>query len=159
MNAPNKNKIGELNKTHGQSNTLTWNRWRSMKARCTLVNQKSYPRYGGRGIKVCDKWLNSFIDFLNDMGECPGADWTIERIDNNSDYEPNNCKWANRHQQNRNTSRTHLIDYQGKKLCITDWADELKIPRTTITAWLKNGLDMQGIVEKHRSLQMVKSKK
>ncbi len=146
-------KLGDLNRTHGASGTLTWNRWRSMKARCTLPNTKSYPRYGGRGITVCDRWLCSFENFLADMGECPSSNFTLERNDNNGNYEPNNWRWATRKEQNRNSSRTHRIFYHCESHCLSEWAEIFDIPRTTMTAWLKQGLSMQQIIDKHAKLK------
>lgn len=79
--------------------------WAGMKARCCNPKNKSYPDYGSRGIKVCDRWFNSFENFIADMGKRPGVNYTLERKDVNLGYEPNNCIWATRKVQNNNTRR------------------------------------------------------
>lgn len=90
-------KHGHRSKTR----TPTYNSWRKMKERCTNPNHDRYPRYGGRGIKICDRWLHSFQNFLEDMGNRPYGK-TLDRIDPNGNYEPSNCRWATIKQQARN---------------------------------------------------------
>ena len=83
-----------------------YSRWASMKQRCLNPNHDAYPRYGGRGIKVCDRWLNSsnyVEDIMSEIGPCPGGRYTIDRIDNNGDYEPGNVKWATWKEQSANS--------------------------------------------------------
>lgn len=77
--------------------------WQAMKTRCSNENINSYDRYGGRGIKVCDRWLNSFENFYRDMGSRPGESYSIDRINNDGNYEPGNCRWATAAEQVRNT--------------------------------------------------------
>ena len=87
--------------THNKSNTSEYHTWRSMKARCQNPNTECYPRYGGRGIKVCAEW-GKFENFLSDMGPRPSPGHTIDRKDNDGDYEPGNCRWATQTEQQRN---------------------------------------------------------
>ena len=88
--------------------------------------------YGKRGIKVCPEWERSFEEFYRDMGDPPSADHSIDRIDNDGDYEPGNCRWATREQQQRNTSRNTLLSHDGETLTIAEWSERTGLKATTI---------------------------
>jgi DNA-binding NtrC family response regulator len=105
-----------------------------MRNRCENPSVKEYPRYGGRGIKVCKRWLK-FENFLKDMG-IPKTGMSIERIDNNKDYSPSNCRWATKKEQANNRRTNVLIEFNGEKYNIKQWAEKLKIKYTTLHARL-----------------------
>lgn len=117
--------------THGLSGTKTYDIWISLKQRCSNAKLKSWPNYGGRGIKVCDRWL-SYENFLADMGEArPG--YSIDRINVNGDYEPNNCRWATKEQQVNNTRRNKFVMLDGVEMPLTKAIKHLRE-----TAYQKN---------------------
>ena len=123
-----------MKEMHGMGGTPIYNIWMGIKARCLNPNYPRYEYYGGRGIKVCDRWKNSFNNFYVDMGKKPEG-MEIDRIDNNGDYEPNNCRWVTHAENCRNTRKTILsMELAGKirklrkkRLMIKEIADKLKI--------------------------------
>lgn len=103
------------NTTHGMSGTFIYSVWCNMHRRCSDPTSKSYPDYGGRGIKICDQWKD-FSSFYADMGMPPSSNYTIDRIDNDGDYEPRNCRWASRKQQAANTRTTKNVVLNGVEM-------------------------------------------
>lgn len=112
--------------------------WAGMLSRCKYKSHASYKNYGGRGIKVCKEWNDSFLSFLNDMGEKP-LNKSIERIDCNGDYCKENCKWATKEEQCSNTRRSHMITYQGKTQTLKRWSIETGIHFRTLHNRIKRG--------------------
>ena len=131
---------GTFEKTHGQRHTHLYKVWCAMKERCNNPHNKSYKRYGNRGIKVCSEWETSFSAFY-EWAKASGYDegLTIDRINNEKGYSPENCRWVTTAQQNRNYSRNHFLTYQGQTLCIKDWAEKTGINQATILFRLKAG--------------------
>lgn len=106
--------------------------WRGMRQRCNDTNSSDYKNYGGRGIKVCKRW-NDYELFATDMGRRPSPKHSIERIDNNKDYAPDNCKWATMREQRLNCRNTVWLEYNGERLPLTIWAERIGIKRKTMT--------------------------
>jgi hypothetical protein len=125
--------------THGMSGSTEHTIWTSMLTRCNNPASPAYHRYGGRGIKVCPQWATSFAQFRSDMGPRPEG-MSLDRWPNkDGNYEPGNCRWATAQDQARNTCRNRMLTFQGRTLCITEWAEEIGIADSTIAARLKNG--------------------
>ena len=103
----------------------TYSIWQAMKKRCSNPNNSDYAYYGGQGITVCERWNSSYEAFLADMGECPGPDMTIDRIDATKGYEPDNCRWATRLTQSENRAATKMIEFAGKRMSISAFAKML----------------------------------
>jgi hypothetical protein len=112
--------------------------WQQIRDRCKNEKNKCYPRYGGRGITVCDRWL-VFENFIEDMGFRPvgGEKMTIERVDLNGNYEPENCIWATWKEQHSNTSRNRVIKFNGESKIASEWARDLNISRQCLSMRIK----------------------
>lgn len=133
--------------------SLTFRSWVSMKTRCYNKKSQKYPIYGGRGITICDRWLESYQNFLDDMGERPSVSHSIDRYPNNDgNYEPGNCRWATKGEQVRNRSNSHWIEYAGMRMVLTDWARffGLKSPGI-LYVHLNNGVSFSDIYAKYTS--------
>jgi len=132
--------VKKLFTKHGDYLLPEYKVWSAMIQRCTNPRNKKYPRYGGRGIRVCERWSN-YENFKMDMGKRPFGRMTIERIDTNGDYTPENCVWETYSVQNRNTSQNRFIEIDGIKLCVSDWSKISGIPNSTIRYRLSVGKD------------------
>lgn len=115
--------------------------WHNIKQRCLNPNRAFFDKYGGRGITICERWM-SFENFVADMGPRPPG-CNIDRINNDGNYEPGNCRWATMKEQNRNKRTTRFITHRGKTLCLTDWERELGLSRGALRTRLLNGWDIE----------------
>lgn len=115
--------------TRNREITKEYRIWTAMKTRCLNPKNNHYHRYGGRGIRICERWLGKtgFANFLADMSGRPSPRHSIDRIDNDGNYEPGNCRWATRVEQARNTSRTILVTHAGETMPMTEWAKRLQM--------------------------------
>lgn len=121
----------EINTSHGMSSVPEYRTWIRIWRRCTDTKAKQFKDYGGRGIRVCDRW-KQFDAFFSDMGERPSPQHEIDRIDNDGNYEPSNCRWATKHVQSRNKRSNRIITIGGVSRTVSDWAEINGISRATI---------------------------
>jgi len=124
---------------HGLAGAPIYITWRGMKDRCSNTHRADYLYYGGRGITVCDRWNDSFENFLEDMGQPPFEGATIDRIDNDGPYSPENCHWATRMQQQNNTRANRLLAYKGATMSLTQWARTRDMPVSRLRSRLRRG--------------------
>jgi hypothetical protein len=133
---------GQSQRTHGMSathRTVEYDAWAHMIRRCHTPTTHNYANYGGRGISVCERWRYSFENFLADMGERPSPKHSLDRRDNNGNYEPANCRWATPIEQGNNTRKVRLITYKGKTQSVSAWTRELGFPRETLRKRIATG--------------------
>lgn len=136
------------NRKHGFAGTHIYMIWAGIKSRCTNINNPKYKDYGGRGITMCNEWLNSFEKFYKDVGERPDG-LTLDRIDNNKSYFKENCRWATKSEQSKNRRNTIFMEHMNKKMCLKDWAKELNKPYSSMKIHAKNGLSIEQIIGVH----------
>ncbi len=115
---------------HGMTGSRTYRIWQAMLNRCRNPNTPNFARYGGRGIRVCPAW-EKFERFHADMGEAPPG-MSIDRIDNDGNYEPGNCRWATRFTQARNKSTNRVIQFNGQSMCLKQWAERLGMDQASL---------------------------
>lgn len=138
--------------THGHSSkgnkTHEYLAWRSIKDRCYNVNNPQYKDWGGRGIRVCDRWLESFENFFEDMGLKPTSKHSIDRWPNNDgNYEPGNCRWGTIPEQNRGRRSNRWIEFNGKRLVQKDWSILIGVSEHTVSRFIKKGKSIGDIIE------------
>ena len=119
--------------------------WSSMRDRCNNPRNQRFARYGGRGISVCERW-NDFANFLEDMGRRPTLNHTIERMNNDGSYEPGNCRWATRAEQNENQSTTRKVTAYGRTQSVSAWAREIGVSRESLRDRLNRGMSPEEAV-------------
>lgn len=147
------------NKKHGQAKdsgrTREYITWESMKQRCLNPKCKAFANYGGRGIKVCDKWQNSFESFFMDMGIKP-SNASLERIDVNGDYTPENCRWASVKEQSRNKRNTRWIKAFGQTKSLPQWCEEYSMNYKTVERRILKGWNFERAISQPNRREAVK---
>jgi len=142
-------KLVERTKTHGMSTgtqTREYRAWAYAKTRCYNKNDHAYPRYGGRGISMCQEWKNDPAQFLRDMGTCP-PNYRIDRIDFNGDYEPKNCRWIDPKESGRNKSSSIFTEWKGKQRCVSEIAEIEGICHSSLRARYHRGQTIHDAVK------------
>lgn len=135
---------------HGLRNTRIYRIWNAMVQRCTDEKASNYHNYGGRGITMDPRWLESVENFYEDMGDPPTSKHSIDRIDNDKGYTKANCRWATVQEQQNNKRSCVYLQYNGKTQTITQWARELGIPPMTITARIRQDRPIEEILSTTR---------
>lgn len=149
--------------THGRGKRTDreYKTWCEIKHRCYNKNYAYYKNYGGRGIKMCERWFNSFENFLIDMGDIPEPkeNFSIDRIDNNGDYCPENCRWATRKEQCNNRRSNINIEYKGRHQTLRQWCEELGLNYGNTRYYYKNkkfNRTFENVVEYYRKKGVIK---
>jgi len=130
--------------------------WKSMLRRCYNQEDEAYHNYGGRGITVCPRWFDDelgLVNFINDMGARISTQYSIDRIDNNGNYEPGNCRWATTLEQGRNRRNNKILTYNGRSLCQSEWAAELGISSGSLQSRFKAGWSLEKALTTTRKSQ------
>lgn len=141
------------NSTHGASKygkiSSEYHSWAGIKRRCYDKNNPAYKNYGGRGIKVCHRWLESFENFFDDMGKKPTPNHSLDRFpDKNGNYEKSNCRWATDKEQANNTRKNIWFEYNGERNTMSGWSEKLNISQDILWARKKSGWDVKDILTK-----------
>lgn len=123
---------------HGMNKSPEHRAWVSMRQRCSNPNKKEFKHYGGRGIKVCQRW-SYFANFIADMGRRPSSAHSLDRIDVNGDYEPGNVRWATKQTQAENTTVARILSHDGEALTVSEWERRKCLARGTICRRLASG--------------------
>lgn len=136
--------LGDATRKHGLSRTPEHNAWLSMRRRCYDPKDKRYHTHGARGIRVCDRWLgvNGAKNFLNDMGRKPSSDYSLDRKDNDGNYDPKNCRWATAEQQGNNQRRNVFIEFDDERLTISQWERKLGFESDTLRNRINSNWDL-----------------
>lgn len=139
--------IGDRTRKHGMGKSRIFKIWAGMRKRCLNPQCLSYKLYGGRGIKICQRW-NSFDLFYKDMYIGYSDNLSLDRIDPNGDYEPNNCRWATTKEQNNNRRNNRVIEYNGEVKTLSQWSELSGVKQNTISNRIKSGWDTYDAIYK-----------
>lgn len=145
--------IVDTHRTHGQTKQSEFRIWDQMKQRCLNPKHKNYSYYGGRGIRIHEDWLRSFVAFLEAVGSRPSTRHSLDRINVNGNYEPGNVRWATKKEQGRNIRRNRLVTANDKTQTLADWADETGLPYNTIYSRLRLGWSDDRIVNEPQKIR------
>lgn len=122
--------------SHGMSYSDEYKIWQGIRTRCKNQNSRGYQKYGAAGVTICERWDNSFEAFFADMGPRPSKSHSIDRRDNDGNYEPSNCRWATPQEQSNNTSRNVLIEHNGVTMTTSEFAELTGFTRLTVYRWV-----------------------
>ena len=151
---------GAVKRTHGMTKTPEHRSYGAMIQRCENVNHHAYPMYGGRGIKVCKAWRESFETFYKDMGPRPSMEYTLDRYPNkDGNYEPSNCRWATKDEQNFNRRDNTSLTIDGVTLTITEWARKHGLDYNVVSKRIKDGWDIQKALNEPKRVKKPNSNK
>ena len=143
-----RNRIGPILAAHNRSRTSEYAIWAGMKQRCLNPNNSRWSAYGGRGITICDQWVDSFETFLADVGPRPSMAHTLDRIDNDGPYAPGNVRWSSASEQQLNTRRPErMIEIDGETRSIKEWASKAGIGKTAILYRLSRGYSGRDLIQ------------
>jgi len=138
-----KSVVATTNKTHGKRRHKIYSVWCGMLSRCNNKKNIGYSRYGGRGIKVCERW-HIFENFFKDMGNPPTIEHQLDRFpDNNGAYSPENCRWASRKENSNNRRNNHILEFNNTCLTVTQWSERLNIPIKTLFSRIRRGWNIE----------------
>lgn len=145
--------VSRRNKKHGLCSERIYRIWQDMKKRCYDKNWRQYKDWGGRGIKVCGEWRDDFISFYNwAIANGYKDNLTIERIDNDGNYEPDNCTFIEFKKQSKNRRNVHLLTFRNKTMCLSEWAKRLKVPYERIRRRYAQGWSARDIILKPKQV-------
>jgi hypothetical protein len=137
---------GNQSRKHGGKGTTEYKIWSGIKSRCLTPSDRAFHLYGGRGVTICDRWRDSFPKFLEDMGNRPSPAHTINRVDNDGPYSPDNCRWATWEEQNNNQRCNHYITHQGQTRTMAQWARDLGLNYNTFRGAIYAGESIESVI-------------
>lgn len=143
------------NRRHGKRHSKEYTAWCNMHLRCYNEKNPHYRNYGARGITVALKW-HEFIPFHQDVGDAPGPEYTLDRIDNNHSYEPGNVRWARRRVQSRNKRDNVWVKINGETRCLYDWCRHYKITAAAVALRMKKGEDIVSAITRPKAKRFIK---